>query len=84
MMDPLITNGIDAALLRVLDKRGHDRDPANRRKPAAVPGKRAGDRRDEEKTDQETLDRETLNDEPADTELEADPDMPRHKLDDMA
>lgn len=98
-MDPLITNGIDAALLRVLDKRGHDRDPANRRKPAAVPAKRAGGRRDEEQTDQETLDRDTLdrdtlgqetldqerlNGERADTGLEPDPDAPRHKLDDMA
>ena len=26
-MDPLITNGIDPALLRVLDKRGDERDP---------------------------------------------------------
>jgi hypothetical protein len=39
MMDPLITNGIDPALLRVLEKRGDARDPVPRRKRAAVPGK---------------------------------------------
>ena len=31
-MDPLITNGIDAALLRVMEKRGDDRDVTRRRK----------------------------------------------------
>lgn len=36
-MEPLITNGIDAALLRVLEKRGQERDAAPRRKrPAAT------------------------------------------------
>jgi hypothetical protein len=38
-MDPLITNGIDPALLRVLEKRGQERDPAPRRKRPAVPEK---------------------------------------------
>jgi hypothetical protein len=37
MMDPLITNGIDPALLRVLEKRGQERDPAARRKRPAMP-----------------------------------------------
>ena len=38
-MDPLITNGIDSALLRVLEKRGRerDRDPAPRRKRPLAP-----------------------------------------------
>jgi len=36
-MDPLITNGIDPALSRVLEKRGQERDPAPRRKRPAVP-----------------------------------------------
>ena len=36
-MDPLITNAIDPALLRVLEKRGQERDPAARRKRPAVP-----------------------------------------------
>jgi hypothetical protein len=35
-MDPLITNGIDLALIRVVEKRGHDTDPQpRRRRPAA-------------------------------------------------
>jgi len=36
-MDPLITNGIDASLMQVLEKRGNERDAAPRRKrpPAA-------------------------------------------------
>ncbi len=36
-MDPLITNGIDPALLRVLEKRGQERDPALRRKRLPLP-----------------------------------------------
>ncbi len=36
-MDPLITNGIDPALLRVLEKRGQERDPALRRKRPPLP-----------------------------------------------
>ena len=40
-MDPLITNAIDPALLRVLEKRGQERDPAARRKRPAVPEKPA-------------------------------------------
>ena len=36
-MDPLITNGIDPALLRVLEKRGEERDPVPRRKRPAAP-----------------------------------------------
>ena len=46
-MDPLITNAIDPALLRVLEKRGQDRDPASRRRRPPVPGKTA-DETDEE------------------------------------
>ncbi len=38
-MDPLITNGIDPALLRVLERRGQERDLAPRRKRPAVPEK---------------------------------------------
>lgn len=74
-MDPLITNGIDAALLRVLDKQGHDRDPAKRPRPSATSKKPLGERRDEEQPD---------DDEQLDQETEPDPDAPRHKLDDMA
>jgi len=38
-MDPLITNGIDPALLRVLEKRGDARETAPRRRRPTVPGK---------------------------------------------
>ena len=39
-MDPLITDGIDPALLRVLEKRGQERDSAmRRRRPPAPPAK---------------------------------------------
>jgi len=38
-MDPLITNGIDPALLRVLEKRGDEREAAPRRRRPAVPEK---------------------------------------------
>jgi hypothetical protein len=36
-MDPLITNGIDPALLRVLEKRGEAREPLPRRKRVVAP-----------------------------------------------
>lgn len=38
-MDPLITNGIDPALLRVLEKRGDSREAAPRRRRPPGPGK---------------------------------------------
>ncbi len=38
-MDPLIANGIDPALMRVLEKRGGERDAVPRRKRPPVPGK---------------------------------------------
>ncbi len=63
-MDPLITNGIDPALLRVLEKRGDERESAPRRKRPAVP----------EKTVEEQ----------GGNEDEADPDTPKHALDDLA
>jgi hypothetical protein len=52
-MDPLITNGIDPALLRVLEKRGHERDPEMRRRraPAAPP---AEDKEAENESDAES------------------------------
>jgi len=36
-MDPLITNGIDPALLRVLEKRGQERETVSRRKRLPSP-----------------------------------------------
>jgi hypothetical protein len=38
-MDPLITNGVDPAMLRNVDKRGHERDAEQRRRRPAAPGK---------------------------------------------
>lgn len=35
-MDPLITNGVDPALLRVLEKRGESRDAGPRRRRAGA------------------------------------------------
>ena len=40
-MDPLITNGIDPALSRVLEKRGQEREAVPRRKRPAMPEKTA-------------------------------------------
>ena len=51
-MDPLLTNGIDPALLRVLDKRGQERDAAARRKRPLVPEK-SGDGEYAEETSKE-------------------------------
>lgn len=52
-MDPLITNAIDPALMRMPDKRGRDsdREPANRRRRPAVSGKLAEDREEREEED---------------------------------
>jgi hypothetical protein len=50
-MDPLITNGVDPALLRVLEKRGQERDPAARRRRPPGPEKSVAD---DEENEQET------------------------------
>ncbi len=36
-MDPLITNGVDPALMRVLEKRGQERDLGQRRRRTPTP-----------------------------------------------
>jgi len=60
-VDPLITNGVDPALLRVLEKRGQEREgEMRRRRPPAPPTK-------------------SEEEEPA-----ADPEAPKHELDDLA
>jgi hypothetical protein len=68
MMDPLITNGMDGALLRVLEKRGDERDPVPRRRRPAVPEKPVEEEEQEENNNQD----------------EADLDAPKHTLDDLA
>jgi hypothetical protein len=73
-MDPLITNGIDAALLRVPEQRGQerDRDQAPRRKRPVRP----------EKTVEEG---DENNQEPGvDTPNDTPNDAPKHTLDDLA
>jgi len=67
-MDPLITNGIDPALLRVLEKRGDERDPVPRRKRPAVPERPVEEQVEEQEENKD----------------EADPDTPKHTLDDLA
>jgi len=60
-MDPLITNGIDPALLRVLEKRGQERDPVPRRKRPAVPEKPVKEEESKEEPGPETQ-KHTLDD----------------------
>jgi hypothetical protein len=67
-MDPLITNGIDAALLRVPEQRSQERDQAPRRKHPVAPEK-AVEEGDEN------------NQEPG---LDTPNDTPKHTLDDLA
>ncbi|MGA3092982.1 MAG: hypothetical protein ABSD75_30680 [Terriglobales bacterium] len=55
-MDPLITDGIDPALLRVLEKRGHDRDPGPRRKRPLVPENTADEEAQEQGPEPEAED----------------------------
>jgi hypothetical protein len=38
-MDPLITNGIDPALMRITEKRGHERDDGRPRRRPSAPAK---------------------------------------------
>ena len=50
-MDPLLTNGIDPSLLRVIEKRGGERDAAPRRRRAPASDKAAKDTRKDEVED---------------------------------
>ncbi|MBZ5663599.1 MAG: hypothetical protein LAO30_03260 [Acidobacteriia bacterium] len=67
-MEPLITNAIDPALLRVLEKRRDTRDPAPPRKRAAAPEKPVEEQEVEEGRGKE----------------EPGPDTPKHTFDDHA
>jgi len=54
-VDPLLTNGIDPSLLRVIEKRGGERDATPRRRRSAAPEKAAKDEeRDEAEKNPET------------------------------
>jgi hypothetical protein len=76
-MDPLI-NGIDPTLLRVLDKRGQERDPVLRRKRPPVSEEVL-----EEKVEEASAESYEENNEENNQELD-DPDTPKHTLDDLA
>ena len=52
-MDPLITNRIDPALLRGMEKRGDERAPVPRRKRPAVPETSVEEEEDNEELEQE-------------------------------
>jgi hypothetical protein len=67
-MDPLITNGIDPALLRVLEKRGQERDSMPRRRRPA---------------ERQHADKDTNTNE-EELKQEQGPDTPKHALDDLA
>jgi hypothetical protein len=47
-MEPLITNGIDPALLRVIEKRGQERDPEMRRRRAGTKPARVSEASEQE------------------------------------
>ncbi|MGA8540230.1 MAG: hypothetical protein WB566_12080 [Terriglobales bacterium] len=53
-MDPLITNGVDPALLRVLERRGQEHDSTPRRKRPAVPAEAVEAENTKESNDPDT------------------------------
>jgi hypothetical protein len=67
-MEPLITNRIDPALLRVPEKRGDEREPVPRRKRPSVPGNPVEHQTEEEE----------------ELEQQPDSDTPKHAVDDLA
>jgi len=69
-MDPLITNAIDPALLSVIDKRGQERDPQPGRKRAPALELSAEENQD--------------GDGESNTDNGAEPNSPKHELDDLA
>jgi hypothetical protein len=68
-MDPLIGNGVDPGLLRIVDKRGQerDRDLPRRRPPTPATTEEGGDRGQKEKDGED-----------------AEADSPKHQFDDLA
>jgi hypothetical protein len=63
-MDPLITNGMDGALLRVLEKRGDERAPVLRRRRPAMSEKPVEEQEENNNQDEADLDapKHTLDD----------------------
>ena len=54
-MDPLITNGVDPALLRVLEKRGQERAPEMRRRRAPISPNKAEEEKGENEEGRDPL-----------------------------
>ena len=63
-MDPLLTNGIDASLLRVIEKRGSERDATPRRRRRAPAHQKAVKNEEQDTQEQENLEtpKHTLDD----------------------
>jgi hypothetical protein len=77
-MEPLSTNGFDPALLRVVEKRGHERELTPRRKRTAATERRASD---------ENVGAETVSDNNDDRQAAdgtGNAESPKHALDDLA
>ena len=55
-MEPLITNRLDPALLRVIEKRGGDHEPPPRRRRSALPEQPAEEEKAEAEITQHKLD----------------------------
>jgi hypothetical protein len=78
-VDPLITNAVDPALIRVLEKRGDARETPPRRKPSSRHGDRfepgSDDRPEDRAEDTESRD---------EAAEDAGSGEPKHALDDLA
>jgi len=61
-VDPLLTNGIDPSLLRVIEKRGSERDATPRRQRAAAPEKAVQDEENNEEEENPETPKHALDD----------------------
>jgi hypothetical protein len=61
-VDPLLTNGIDPSLLRVIEKRGSERDATPRRRRAAAPEKAVQDEENNEEEENPETPKHALDD----------------------
>ena len=77
-MEPLSTNLFDPALLRVVEKRGHERELTPRRKRTTATGRRASD----ENVGAEMV--SDSNDEGQAAEGTGSTESPKHAIDDLA
>jgi len=82
-MEPLITNGFDPALLRVVEKRGHEHELAPRRKRKTAAERSAGDEGTMVDVDVANYDGHHDPDQP-DADGTGNAEGPKHTLDDLA